>query len=394
VPYVLGAISVFHSVPGVESGSGGLNMTGCLLSQIFRRDITTWDHPSILRFNPGLQGVPAGTPISVVRRVHGSSSTASFTEYLHVACPSEWPAELVGKTVDWPEGTVAAQGSDGVSDALDAAPYSIGYIDAGHGHRLGLKEIELQNADGRYIDSKRANVGAAAARALAQGLLPSSLDQSCHRVKLLNMPGPDTWPIVAMSYFYLDRDLTALGDSGPLLKAFVEYVLSPEVQGTADSEGKIAQFGFSPVPPEVMALNRQALDSLQTAGQAWTFESADETIKGGGALEYVFSGKRQAYGAYQRENLALQIKGLAGRLDGVQAESGRPADAQPASQVSLPASSDDDGDGGDRALVLAALSLSVVSLVVALASCGALLHMRSKVKHLRASDTESLATKV
>jgi ABC-type phosphate transport system substrate-binding protein len=82
LPIFLGAISFFHSIPGVESGTDGLNVTGCVLARIFNRKIKTWDHPEILEDNKQLKGkLPrADFPITVTHRVLGSSSTASITE--------------------------------------------------------------------------------------------------------------------------------------------------------------------------------------------------------------------------------------------------------------------------------------------------------------------------
>ena len=54
LPFVLSAVSFFHNIPGVPSGDQGLNMTACLLSRVFSRDITTWDDPDILEINPNL----------------------------------------------------------------------------------------------------------------------------------------------------------------------------------------------------------------------------------------------------------------------------------------------------------------------------------------------------
>lgn len=42
LPFVLSAVAFFHSIPGVPSGEKGLNMTACLLAQIFDAEITTW----------------------------------------------------------------------------------------------------------------------------------------------------------------------------------------------------------------------------------------------------------------------------------------------------------------------------------------------------------------
>ena len=272
--------------------------------------ITKWDHPNVAAINPELAGSAyAGQDIFVVRRELGSSSTSAITEYLHLGCPVKWPANKVGKTITWPSSTNGAQGSDGISNFLNDNPGSIGYVDVGHGHKKNLKEIELKNAHGVYLDSKTADLGAAMEEALKEGLLPPSLDESVHNVKLLNLRGARTWPIVGVSYLYLQKDLTALGQSGALLKAFVEHMLSDEVQGTAEAPGLISEFGFAPVPSAVMELNRQALAMMKLAPgvKEWTTEYADNTLVGAGALEYVMSAKRQSYSLYERKSLKSSL---------------------------------------------------------------------------------------
>ena len=72
LPILLGAVSVFHNVEGVD-----LDLDACLLARIFNRQITVWGHADIVARNPALEG--SSLPISVARRVRGSSSTASIT---------------------------------------------------------------------------------------------------------------------------------------------------------------------------------------------------------------------------------------------------------------------------------------------------------------------------
>ena len=185
LPVVLGAISLFHSVPGVSREDGkGLNLTACVIARIFKRDITTWDDPDVLTLNSGLVLPSEGYPINVAHRVHGSSSTDSVTQYLRQTCPEEWPEDMVGKEIEWPEDTQGCEGSGGMTACIRDTEGTIGYIDAGHGHDEDLQEIELQNADGNYLSSKEAKakggIGAAA------GAVPTSADQDFGGVNLLN----------------------------------------------------------------------------------------------------------------------------------------------------------------------------------------------------------------
>ena len=106
-------------------------------------------------------------------RVHGSSTTGGITTYLNAACPDVWGSDKVGAKIVWAAGTHEAQGSGMMSSSISENEWSIGYIDAGHGHDDGLQEIELANAAGVYRSSLEAaevnGVPNAADAALALG---------------------------------------------------------------------------------------------------------------------------------------------------------------------------------------------------------------------------------
>ena len=63
---------------------------------------------------------------------------------------------MVGKEVDWPANTVEVEGSGQMTRELRDFAYSIGYLDAGHGHSENLVEIELQNFDKKFLSSREA----------------------------------------------------------------------------------------------------------------------------------------------------------------------------------------------------------------------------------------------
>ena len=83
LPILLGAISFFHSVPGITDDSDNqLQLNSCLIARIFNRNISYWDDEQILSLNPSLKGaLPYGNyPITVAHRILGSSSTAGITQ--------------------------------------------------------------------------------------------------------------------------------------------------------------------------------------------------------------------------------------------------------------------------------------------------------------------------
>ena len=83
LPVFVGAVSFFHNVPNTPT----LNLTGCTLAKIMKREITDWSHEEVKDLNPDLTIPSGGLPITVARRVDGSSSTSGITNVrLFVFC--------------------------------------------------------------------------------------------------------------------------------------------------------------------------------------------------------------------------------------------------------------------------------------------------------------------
>lgn len=303
VPFALGGIGVFHSVPGTTP----IDLTGCLLARIFSRDITDWGHADIKAANPDMTYTG---PIKVVHRVQGSSSTAGFTSYLGQKCPDSWDLGS-GSTITWPDGTFEAQGSGGMASFI-ADPENegaIGYIDAGHGHNAGLSEIELQNKEGNYLTTKTADIGAAGGVALGMtpSVIPSDPSADFSGVNLYDLSGPTTWPITMISYFYLEQNMTAMDEgTAALLMYFVKFILSEEGQTLAENNL------FVKLPTQLLEYNTLTLNSVIAPAGMPTYitETASTTQPQTGAGDYVFSGKRRSFGEYTGTTNAASIATL------------------------------------------------------------------------------------
>jgi len=308
LPILLGAIAFFHSAPTGEKER--LNLSPCILAKIFRRKVTDWGDDEIMQANPNLS-LPNPSPITVAHRVKGSSSTASITKYLNQVCPEEWPTELVGKTIDWPEETIGCEGSGGMSSCIKDIPGTIGYIDMGHGHSEGLPEIELLNAAQKYINSKEAALAEGIMAAADNAALPDALEGSFADVNLLNQGGTNTWPIVAMTYIYVKKDLTFISDpaSQSLVKAFLNAVYSDEYITQCEEE-----FGFVRVAGELREKALNAINTIVTSPDApeWSFEIDTEIRVGAG--DHVISAKRKSYSELEQDNLVDMIDFLAAEI--------------------------------------------------------------------------------
>lgn len=74
-PHVLSPIGLYHNIPGI----GKLNLTSCIISKIFRREIKSWRSRDILDQNPLLKGLKAAQ-ISVVGHGPVSAVTRAYAE--------------------------------------------------------------------------------------------------------------------------------------------------------------------------------------------------------------------------------------------------------------------------------------------------------------------------
>lgn len=184
----------------MPNGQGGLNMTACLLARVFDGNIKTWDHEDIAEINPGLD-VPKNYPIFVGRRVLGSSSTYSITNYLYAQCPrgldnpDGWPVDKVGSEIVWDESTNECDGSGPMTNCLVENEGAIGYIDSAHGHEEGLNEIALSNGDGVFLTAKQAGDEGIQAAATDLSDAPGSADGDFSSVAFYNKVRRMNWYI-------------------------------------------------------------------------------------------------------------------------------------------------------------------------------------------------------
>jgi ABC-type phosphate transport system substrate-binding protein len=76
LPVMAGVVSFFHSVPDTPD----LNLSACVLAQIYTQTIVSWGDEQIVELNPNLSPLVRSLPITAARRKDGSSSTDSSTK--------------------------------------------------------------------------------------------------------------------------------------------------------------------------------------------------------------------------------------------------------------------------------------------------------------------------
>ena len=242
VPNYVSPIAIIYNVSGVDS----LKLTPDTVAKIFAQKITKWNDPAIATENPGVD-LP-DTNITPVNRSDESGTTQNFTDYLSQAAPSVWTYEVSG---DWPvKGGEAAEGTSGVVDAVTNGDGTIGYADASQAGSLGVAEVQVGSA----VVGPTAE---AAAKIFDESTPDSNPGKNEFTYTLNRTPdASDTYPIVLVSYLMGCTKYEAGADAAALVKAYFNYVISPEGQQVAQSAA-----GSAPLSDAVRQKIQPAVDA-------------------------------------------------------------------------------------------------------------------------------------
>jgi len=318
LPFQIGAIGIFHTFPGY--GSGELKISACTLAKIYTGAITMWNDADI-KADTGIT-LPAEN-IHVVFRSDGSSSTYGLKGYLNAGCPtvytgtvssSSFSSDLSGDTYH------GVQGSDGVRREIAARAYSIGYLDAGHGHADDLAEFSLKNNADEWLVTKEgdpagitsANIPSVVTEAVRNAYTGASFsgDLTGASFNLFNKDGSGVWPICAFTYLHVHKTYTS-GETAALVRAFVSFILSDEIQAA------VSNFYFFPLDTTFLASVRAAATagisltgSDSSVGTDWTFETSTIAATATSMGAKTFSKKRMAYVDYALELLESDVTDL------------------------------------------------------------------------------------
>lgn len=198
-----------------------------------------------------------------------------------------------------------------MSTFIAAEEGAIGYIDAGHGHSKNLFEIELKNKDKLWVDTKKADIGAAATVALDPGssIIPSEATADFSDVKLFDVGGPTTFPITMITYLYVPANLSTMDpEKAGLLIYFIKFVLG--LEGT-EGPALLEKNKFEKLPSALAAYNQVTLASLVASmpdnAPVFSTEYVETTRILAGAGDYVISEKRSSWAEVQRTSIATTI---------------------------------------------------------------------------------------
>jgi phosphate transport system substrate-binding protein len=245
VPLVMGPVAVVYHVPELKDP---LKLTGEVLADVYRREITRWDDKRIAELNPGAP-LPA-KDIVVVARAESSGTTNIFTEYLSKASGAFKTAIGTSTKPKWPQGVVAQEQNDGVAGFVKDNAYAVGYVEVLFARKNNLPTAQMKNKAGAFVGPDADATVAAAEEALKAR--PTEEPYSLHELtySLTDMPGAKSYPICGISYGVLYAKLPK--DKGPAIVAFLRWAVS-------DGQQFAREFDYAPLPDD---LRKKAQDRL------------------------------------------------------------------------------------------------------------------------------------
>jgi phosphate transport system substrate-binding protein len=240
IPTVLGAVVPAYKVPGVTAE---LKFTPAALAGIFLGKITSWNDPTLVSANPGVN-LP-NQPIIVIHRSDGSGTTFIFTDYLS-KISSEWENQVgKGTSVKWPVG-LGGKGNEGVAGMVRQMQGSIGYVELIYAAQNNIAYGTVKNAAGNFVKASLESVTAAAASVKN---MPADF-----RVSITNAPGKDSYPISSFTWLLVPVESKDKA-KGKILADFLNWMVD-------DGQKMTAQLTYAPLPETVVQKVKNAIKQV------------------------------------------------------------------------------------------------------------------------------------
>ena len=241
LPLYISPIAVIFNIDGVDA----LNLDAATIANLFNGSITNWNDPAIAALNPDVT-LP-DLAVTPVHRADDSGTTENFTDYLAQAAPEVWTYEADG---EWPiQSGEAAQGTSGVVAAVEGGQGTITYADASRAEGFGTVAVQIGEEFVPF--SPEAAAAIVDLSPLEEGRTAGDLT-----IELDRTPDEPAYPIVLVAYSiaceeYVDADIA------PLVKGFLNYVISPEGQDAA-----AAAAGSAPISDTQRESMQAAIDLI------------------------------------------------------------------------------------------------------------------------------------
>ena len=236
---VLGAVVPIYNLNGSLQD---LHFTPEALADIYLGRVHRWNDPEIRRSNKGVD-LP-DVEIAVIHRSDGSGTTWIWSNYLSKVSPA-WSSNAGrGATIQWAVGT-GAEGSEGMADAVQKTPNSIGYVELAYAIQHQLSFAGVRNHSGEYIHADLDSLTEAATSSGAGGNTAADITDP---------PGRHAYPIAAFTWLLLPA---TTGDSTKkvALTELLRWILTT-------GQKECSALGYAPLPRVIVDAQLQKLNAL------------------------------------------------------------------------------------------------------------------------------------
>lgn len=259
IPSSVEIIAIVYNLP--EFKQSGLKLTGSVLADIYLGKIIYWDNSKIHALNPEIK-LPHAR-IVPLHRLEASGLTYTFTDYLS-SVSKDWKTQIgKGTTVWWKVGFADQQlkYDDILVRNLVNTPYSIGYTDLGNTVKYKTTYAVIENLDGTNFVVPSLETATYAAHS-ASKYLPES-DDDWSNVSIVNSPGTNSYPIVALSSIWTYQQLDKInGIDKDTAKALVHQIYWDVTEG----QQGLSSLKLAPLPAELQELDKRGLSKISFKG--------------------------------------------------------------------------------------------------------------------------------
>jgi phosphate transport system substrate-binding protein len=251
IPLAISAQTINYNVPGLNTIN--LRLDGPTIAGIYKGTIRQWDAPAIAALNPGVT-LPHQTIIPL-HRSDGSGDTFVFTQFLSFSTPTWELDKYYGTSIDWPAvpGGVGVAGNDAMEKAIEATPYSIGYLGISYADQAAAGKIGtamLKNEAGQFVLPTTASI---IAGATSLGVRTPADE----RLSLVFAPGDASYPLVNYEYAVVSTKQPN-PEVAAALRRFLLWVILP----SEENADYLERVHFVPLPPHIWELSQAQIQLI------------------------------------------------------------------------------------------------------------------------------------
>jgi phosphate transport system substrate-binding protein len=246
IPTCLGAVVLAYNLPGNPK----LNFTPEIIADIFLGTITKWNDPKIMSANSGT--VLPNLAITPVHRADSSGTTFIFTEYL-AKTSSVWREKMgLGKSVNWPAGSIGQKGNPGVAGYVKQTPGAIGYVELLYATQNKMAYGNVKNKAGKFIEPTLKSVTAA-----ANVKIPDDTN-----ISLTNTDAADGYPISSFTWLIFYKEQNYGGKTKERAEALAKLLMWMVGNG----QRYLEPLQYAPLSKEAAAISVKIIRSMTYNG--------------------------------------------------------------------------------------------------------------------------------